>query len=61
MDDEAGDGADVLVDEALAAFGGEFHKVEGAIAGGAVEAGVGEDGDGDGGGGERRVAADDAD
>jgi len=62
VDDEAGDGADVAVDEVLALFGRELGEIEGAVARVAVEAGVGEDSDGDGcAEGGRRVAADDAD
>ena len=56
VDDEAGEGADVLVDEALAALWTEPPEIQGAVAGVAVEAGVGEDGNGDGNG--ARGAAD---
>jgi len=56
VDDEAGDGADVLVDETLAVSGGEIREVEGAIAGGTIQTGIRQDGDGDGNG--RRGAAD---
>ncbi len=37
VDDEAGDGADVKVDEVLAFFGRELGEVEGAVAGLAIQ------------------------
>ena len=48
VDDDARDGADVLVDETEALGGGEAVEIEGAAAGAGVDGGVGEDGDGDG-------------
>jgi hypothetical protein len=58
VDDEAGDGADVGIDEAEPIPGREFGEIQSAVAGLAVEAGVGEDGDGDGGSNRERRAAD---
>jgi len=48
VDDEAGDGADIFVDEVLAVFGVKFREVEGAVAGGAIQTRIRQDGDGDG-------------
>ena len=54
VDDEAREGADLFVDEAVAGFAGEMREVQGAVPGVAVEAGVREDGNRDGKG--RRAA-----
>ncbi len=48
MDDDAADGAQVAVEVDPAPVGRDFAELEGALAGGAVEGGVGEDADGDG-------------
>jgi len=48
VNDQAGDGAEVLVDETEAILRREAMQIERAVAGGGVEAWIGEDGDGDG-------------
>jgi hypothetical protein len=61
VDDDPGEGAEVRVEECGFAVAWEGVEVEGVVAGGGVEGGVGEDGDGDGSGvrvGTREVAHD---